>query len=62
MDEIKYLEKPEWISWEAVADCLHAAHSANTKNGFVMPGIEMPGDELCSRIGDGHCFVAIDND
>lgn len=60
MDSIEYLEKPDWISWDAVADCLHEAHSANKKNKFVMPGMEMSGDELCSRIGDGHCFVAIE--
>ena len=61
MNNIEYLEKPDWITWDAVADCLHEAHRANAKNKFVMPGMEMPGDELCSRIGDGHCFVAIEN-
>ena len=62
MSEIKYMEKPEWVSWDAVVDCLHEAHEINEKKGFVMPEFNMAADEFRQRIGNGHCFVALDGD
>ena len=62
MEEIKYMEKPEWVSWEDIADCLHKAHIANQNRGFVMPGLNISADIFRKQIRDGHCFVALDGD
>lgn len=61
MSEIKYLEKPDWLSWDAVAECLHEAHQSNVKKNFVMPELEMSSEDLQKRIGNGHCFVALED-
>lgn len=62
MNEIKYMEKPEWVSWEAVADCLHEAHEINKKRGFIMPGLDMAPERLKEKVGNGHCLVALDGE
>lgn len=46
MDEIKYMEKPEWVSWEDVLACLHEAHKVNKRKGFTMPGYDMTLEEF----------------
>lgn len=56
------MEKPEWVSWDAVADCLHEAHKVNIKRGFVMPGFDMDPERLKEKVKNGHCLVALDGD
>ena len=62
MDEIQYMEKPEWVSWNNILDCLHEAHRVNKKKGFTMPGYDMTMEEFKEKLGDGHCFVALVGD
>lgn len=62
MSEIVYMEKPEWVSWDAVADCLHEAHAINKKRGFEMPGLDMAADKLKENVGNGHCLIAWDGE
>lgn len=59
MDDIMYMEKPERVSWDDVAECLHEAHIVNKKNNLIMPELKMSGDELCRRIGNGNCYIAL---
>ncbi len=62
MEEIKYLEKPDWVSWEDVLECLHEAHKVNKRIGFRMPGYDMTIDTFKEKLGDGHCFVALNGE
>ena len=59
MDAIQYMEKPEWISWDDIHNCLYKAHSVNRKKGFSMTNTGLSGEELKRIVGDGHCFVAL---
>ena len=62
MEEIKYMEKPDWVSWDAIADCLRDAHSINKKRGFEMPGLDMTPEKLERKVGNGHCLIAFDGE
>lgn len=63
MAEIKVIEKPKNISWEAVREVIVQAHSENIKNGIVMRTTTLSGEELKERVGaEGRCFVAMDGD
>lgn len=33
MSDIKYMEKPEWVSWDEVCECIKAANVVNDKKG-----------------------------
>lgn len=59
MSEIRYMEKPEWVSWESVRICLNAAHNVNRKSGFEMRNTTITTEELIKNVKDAHCFVAL---
>lgn len=60
METIQFVEKPEWLSWEEIHECLVKAHSVNAKKGFSMTNVLLSGDDLKKKVGDGHCFVALE--
>ena len=60
MEEIEYMEKPDWVSWEEVLACLHDAHKVNKIKGFIMSGYDMTVEKFKNTLGDGQCFVALD--
>lgn len=61
MEEIKYMEKPDWVSWDDVHQCLYNAHQVNRMHGFNMVSQDMSGADLEKKMGkNGHCFVALD--
>ena len=62
MGEIKYMLKPDWITWDDVQECQRRAHEKNNKKGFQMQVQTITGDDLKNGVGDGHCFVALDGD
>jgi hypothetical protein len=62
MAEIKYMEKPDWVTWEDVLACIHEAHKVNKKKGFTMTGYDMTMERFMKKLGDGKCFVALDGD
>ena len=62
MDNIQYLEKPEWVSWDSVLECIRKSHKVNDKRGFHMLNQEMTVDELQNKLQDGLCFVALEGD
>ena len=63
MSEIKYMVKPDWITWDEVQECQRKAHEAtNNVKGLRMTVQDISGDALRRDIedGNGFCFVAID--
>lgn len=60
MRTIRVIEKTENISWDCIHDLLLRAHTENISKGIKMRTANMTGDELKERIGDGKCFVALD--
>lgn len=59
MDEIKIMEKPEWISWDDIHLLLLEAHKKNIEKGLIMNYPQMPGEEIRKKLGDdGMCWVA----
>lgn len=59
MEEIQYLEKPDWVSWDSVHECLVKAHAINEKKGFHMKNQDLDGEDIKRKLQDGHCFVAM---
>ena len=63
MEEIIFMEKPDWVSWDDIHQCLYKAHQVNRIHGFNMLSQDMSGEELKNKLeGNGHCFVALDNE
>ncbi len=63
MDEIRIIEKPDWISWDDIHDLLLAAHKRNIEKGIIMSFPQMPGEKIKKTIGDeGMCWVALCGD
>lgn len=59
MEQIRVLEKPDWVSWEDVRECIYNAQLTNVKKGFDMSFGHLSAEELQKKIGDGYCFVAL---
>jgi GNAT superfamily N-acetyltransferase len=63
MEEIKIMEKTEWVSWDDIHELLLAAHKKNIEKGIVMKYVQLPGEEIRKKIGDeGMCWVALCGD
>lgn len=62
MNEIRYMEKPDWVSWDDVRKCLNAAHKTNKKNGFEMRNSTISTEDLVEMMKGAHCFVALVED
>lgn len=62
MEEIKYLEKPDWVSWKDVCDCIRAADTVNRNKGFHMRIAEVEPDDMKKDLKDGKCFIALCGD
>ena len=62
MSEIKYMVKPDWISWDEVQECQRKAHEVNNVKGFHMKVQDISGEELKNYIGDGICIIALDGE
>lgn len=59
MEEIKVMEKPEWVSWDDIRNLLNEAHKKNIEKGITMNTTTMSGEEIKKYIGEeGRCFVA----
>ena len=59
MEEIRYLEKPDWVSWDDIRKCLNAAHQVNKKTGFEMRNANITTETLTEMVKDARCFVAL---
>ena len=58
--EIKYMIKPEWVSWDDVQKCQAISHKKNIEKGLKMHCSELTGEELKQQLKDGICFIALD--
>lgn len=59
---IEVLEKPENVSWEAIRECVFAAHSENRQKGILMSHYLWSAEKIKNYIGDrGKTFVAMDD-
>lgn len=57
------MEKPDWVSWEDIHQCLYKAHSVNRKRGFNMLSQNFSAEKIRSYIeGRGNCFVALEGE
>lgn len=57
--EIKYMLKPDWVSWEQIKECMFKAHEPNRKKGIVMQNQFMTIEEFEKYYKDAICVVAI---
>lgn len=62
MNRIQYLEKPDWIKWDSILECIRESHKVNDKKGFHMTNQELTVDELQKKLRNAHCFIALDGD
>lgn len=56
---VKILEKPDYISWNDLAELQYKAHADNRSNGVDQNCAHMNGEQLRTSLGDGKCIVAI---
>ena len=54
--------KPDWVSWEAIHECLVSGHEYNRKRGVNMVSPTWTPDKLKDYLKEGYCFVAIDKE
>lgn len=62
MSEIQFMEKPDWVSWEEIKECLIAGHKFNKKKGFNMHNPTLSPKEIADYLRGAYCFIALDGD
>lgn len=61
LSDIQIIEKPDWVSWEEIKQCLFNAHSVNRAKGINMTHYQWPAEKIREYIGtNGKMFVALD--
>lgn len=59
--QIQIIEKPDWVSWEDIKQCLVDAHSVNRAKGINMPTDKLPTDKIREVVENkGVMLVALD--
>jgi hypothetical protein len=61
MSEIQFMEKPDWVSWDQVCECIREANTVNDKKGFHMLFSDITPDEMKEDLKNGKCIVALYN-
>ena len=62
MEKVKIIEKPDWISWEEIRQCLIDSHAENRAKGINMTHYQWPAEKIKSFIGDDSVvLVALDD-
>ena len=59
---IKIVEKPDWVSWEDIKQCLYEAHSVNRAKGINMAHYQWPAEKIKQSLEKGFMLVALDGD
>ena len=59
MSDIQFMEKPDWVSWDDVIECIRTADTVNHKKGFRMHIATKTPEEIREDLKDGKCFVAL---
>lgn len=59
MSDIQFMEKPDWVSWDDIRECLNKSHKTNKKRGFEMEVSNLTTDKLIDKIKGSRCVVAL---
>ena len=62
MEQIRVMEKPDWVSWDEIAECICLSQVTNKKKGFDMSFGHYTGEQLCNSVKNGYTFVALNED
>lgn len=62
MENIKFIQRPDSVSWDEIHAVLYAAHSVNLAEGFCQATGNLSGKDLADTVGNGVCFIAMDGD
>ena len=60
--DIVIKEKDRSISYDSIQNLLNIAHEENKKQGLLYATANQSVDKLIAKIGDGVCFIALDNE
>jgi hypothetical protein len=59
--DIQIVEKPDWVSWEEIKQCLTESHAENRAKGINMAHYQWPAEKIQASIGEkGEMLVALD--
>jgi len=59
--DIKICEKPDWVSWDDIKQCLYEAHSVNRAKGINMAHYQWSAVKIKESLGEnGFMLVALD--
>ena len=59
MEEIQYMLKPDWVTWQDIKDCMIKAHEPLRKKGVMMQNQTMTVEEFEKEYENASCFVAL---
>lgn len=60
---IQIMEKPDWVSWDDIKQCLYEAHASNRAKGINMAHYQWPVEKFVETIGiNGRMFVVLVGD
>ena len=60
---ITIMEKPDWISYDHIAELLHEAHRENVKKGLIYSASHLSGEEIQALLHEnGKFYVALTDD
>lgn len=62
MEEIRIIEKPDWVTWDEIAECIKVSQATNKKKGFDMSFGHYTGDQLRDSVNGGYTFVALNEE
>lgn len=58
--QIQILEKPDWVSWDDIRQCLYDAHSVNREKEIIMTRYQWPVNKMKEYVeSSGVMFVAL---
>lgn len=58
---IQVVEKPDWVTWDDVKQCLFEAHAENRAKGINMAHYQWPAEKIKESLGEkGVVLVALD--
>lgn len=58
---IQIVEKPEWVTWDEIKQCLFEAHAENRAKGINMAHYQWPVERIKNSLGEkGVVLVALD--
>lgn len=63
LDEIKIVDKPDWISWDDIHEVIWKSHSVNRIKGVYMKNAEISGGIIQDKIekNSGKMYIALVN-